>query len=67
MSRSPKPKIGTTVVLYSLGIAFLVIGAIVLLQGLGILSAIPTYVIWTLVLFTVGMAIIAGVKTNMGD
>lgn len=67
MSRSPKPKLGTTVVLYSLGIALVVIAIIILLQGLGILSAIPTYVIWSLVLFTVGIAIIAGVKTNMGD
>lgn len=67
MSRSPKPKLGTTVVLYSLGIALVVIAIIILLQGFGILSAIPTYVIWSLVLFTVGIAIIAGVKTNMGD
>jgi len=67
MSRSPKPKLGTTVVLYSLGIALIVIGVIVMLRGLGILSAIPNYIIWSLVLFTVGIAIIAGVMTNMGD
>lgn len=67
MSRSPKPKIGTTVFLYILGIAFLVTGAIVLLQGLGVLSGIPSYVIWSLILLTVGIAIIAGIKTMTGD
>jgi hypothetical protein len=36
-------------------------------RGLGIFSAIPNYIIWSLVLFIVGIAIIAGVKTNMGD
>ncbi|MGB3510772.1 MAG: hypothetical protein WBA93_16365 [Microcoleaceae cyanobacterium] len=64
MSKSPKSSMGTTVILVTLGLCLVVSAIIVLLQGVGILSSLPTYVIVSIVLLTVGIGIIAGVLSR---
>lgn len=61
MNKPRKSSMGTTVFLSTLGLGLVVIAIIILLQGLGILSSIPSYIIWSLVLLTVGIGIMAGV------
>ncbi|MEB3278955.1 MAG: hypothetical protein VKK42_08570 [Lyngbya sp.] len=62
MSRSPKT--GTKIVLFTVGIALIIIAVIVVLRGLGILSAIPDFIIWALVLLTLGIGIIGGLVSQ---
>lgn len=64
MSHSPNPKTGMTIVLYIFGIALLITAAMILLKGLGILTAVPGYVIWALVLVTIGLGIIGGLQST---
>lgn len=66
MSRSPKPKAGTSIFLFTLGIALIIVAVIILLKGLGILPALPNYVLWALGLLAVGIGIIGGLRT-LGD
>ena len=64
MSRYPSPKTGTKIVLFTMGIALIIIAVIVVLRGLGILSAIPDFIIWALVLLTLGIGIIGGLLSQ---
>ena len=50
MSLYPRPKTGTAVFLYITGLALVTIAVIVILHGSGILSAIPSYIYWALIL-----------------
>lgn len=50
------------IVLYIFGVALIVSAILIVLKGFGILSAIPGFVIWALVLITIGIGILAGVK-----
>lgn len=61
MKRS-KSSTSKRIILYIFGIALILSAIIIVLKGFGILSAIPGFVIWALVLITVGIGILAGVK-----
>lgn len=62
MTRPSNPKTGTAIVLYIFGIALVITAVIVLLKGAGVLAFIPSYVIWALVLLTIGSGIIGGLN-----
>lgn len=53
------PRRAASIFLYIFGILLVITAVVVLLQGLGILSTIPSYVIWALVLFSIGSGILA--------
>lgn len=64
MGRSSNSNLGAKILLYIFGIALVITAVIVLLRGFGILTAIPGYVIWALVLITVGFGIIGGLRST---
>ncbi|MEW5857766.1 MAG: hypothetical protein AB1861_10365 [Cyanobacteriota bacterium] len=64
MSRSPNP--GTAILLYIAGIALVITAIIVVLKGSGVLKQLPDYVIWALVLFTLGAGILGGIRSLGG-
>jgi len=69
MSRYPNPnnpKPGTAILLYTFGIGLIILAAIIILKGLGILPTIPGYVIWALVLLTIGIGLIGGLNIFRG-
>lgn len=58
----PKPQLGITIFLYIFGLTLIVTAIIILLKGFGIVSWIPSYVIWALVLLTIGCGILAAIN-----
>ncbi|MEB3887337.1 hypothetical protein [Lyngbya sp. CCY1209] len=62
MSKKPnEPQLGTTVILYIFGIALVITAIIITLKGLGILDVIPRYIIWALILLSVGLGILSAI------
>lgn len=57
------PNQGITILLYIVGIALVIAALIVVLKGAGVLTQIPNYVIWGLILFAVGAGIISGINS----
>ncbi|MBD2312562.1 hypothetical protein H6G20_12900 [Desertifilum sp. FACHB-1129] len=57
-----QPGTGTTIFLYIFGISLLVTAVIVVLRGTGVVGWIPGYVIWALVLFSIGAGVLAALK-----
>lgn len=53
-----------TIALYTLGILLVIMAILILLKGLGWLTAIPDYVAWALVLLALGIGIIAGLRSS---
>lgn len=63
MNRSPRPKTGTAVFLYTIGLALVTIAVLVILNGMGILSSIPSYVYWALILLVIGCGLLGGINS----
>ena len=62
MSRGPQsPKTGKRIFLYMVGVGLILLALIVVLQGFGVLSSIPGFVIWALVLVAIGISILGGI------
>jgi hypothetical protein len=62
VSKKPnEPQLGTTVILYIFGIALVITAIIITLKGLGILDVIPRYIIWALILLSVGLGILSAI------
>ncbi|MGF1514404.1 MAG: hypothetical protein ACFB5Z_12015 [Elainellaceae cyanobacterium] len=59
---SPNGGENKRIILSIFGMALLIVAVIIVLKGFGILAAIPTFVIWALVLITVGVGILAGLS-----
>ncbi len=57
---SPNGRENKRIILSIFGVALLITAVIIILKGFGVLAAIPTFVIWALVLITVGVGILAG-------
>ncbi|NJK39997.1 MAG: hypothetical protein HC825_05730 [Oscillatoriales cyanobacterium RM1_1_9] len=67
MTRPPhRSNPGITVILSIAGFALVVIAVIILLQGFGLFTVIPDFVIWALVLLVLGLGILAGIR-SLGD
>jgi len=52
------------IILYTCGIGLILAAIIILLKGLGVLSAIPSFVIWALVLVAIGAGILGGISRS---
>ncbi|WP_414530130.1 hypothetical protein [Nodularia chucula] len=63
MNQPPNPEIRRFLYIFgvSIGMALLLTAIIYLLLGIGVINAIPTYVIWAIVLFSIGAGILSGV------
>ena len=58
------PSQTTTILLYIAGIALVITAIILVLKGTGILKQIPEYLIWAIVLFTIGAGILGGLRST---
>jgi hypothetical protein len=50
--------------LYIAGIALVIAAIILVLRGTGLLQQIPQYVIWAIILFTIGAGILGGIRST---
>ncbi|MDM9381939.1 hypothetical protein QUB80_14635 [Chlorogloeopsis sp. ULAP01] len=62
MSQSPNPE--TRRFLYimgvSVGLALLLTAIVYFLLGIGVIKSIPTYIVWAIILFSIGAGILSG-------
>lgn len=58
------PNLVVTIVLYTVGILLVMIAVLILLKGLGLLTTLPDYIIWALVLLALGTGIIGGLRSS---
>jgi|GEM_PF-892858 hypothetical protein len=58
------PSQTTTILLYTAGVALVITAIILVLRGTGVLQQIPPYVIWAIVLFTIGVGILGGIRST---
>ncbi|MBW4557738.1 MAG: hypothetical protein KME59_17740 [Trichormus sp. ATA11-4-KO1] len=66
MNQPPNPE--TRRFLYivgvAVGLAFLMTALVYFLLGIGVIKAISTYVVWAIILFSIGAGILSGVGTR---
>lgn len=53
-----------SIVFYTLGIMLVLLAVLILLKGLGWLTSIPDYAVWALVLFSMGVGLIGGIRSS---
>lgn len=53
-----------TILLYIVGILLVMMAALILLKGVGLVPAIPEYVVWALVLLAIGLGILGGLQKS---
>ena len=58
------PNQGITILLYIAGVALVITAIILVLRGSGLLPQIPEYLIWAIVLFTIGAGILGGIRST---
>jgi hypothetical protein len=58
------PNLAVQIGLYTLGIALVMMAILIILKGLGILTALPDYVAWAMVLFALGGGILSGLQSS---
>jgi hypothetical protein len=58
------PNLVISIVLYILGIMLVLTAVLILLKGLGVVTTLPNYAIWSLVLLSVGMGILGGIRSS---
>ncbi len=61
-NRRPPSQV-TIILLYIAGIALVVTAIILVLRGTGVLKQIPEYLIWAIILFTIGAGILGGIRS----
>lgn len=60
------PNLVISIILYIIGIMLVLTAVLILLKGLGWLTTLPTYAIWAMVLLSVGIGILGGIRSNRG-
>ncbi|WP_421655893.1 hypothetical protein [Leptothermofonsia sp. ETS-13] len=60
------PNLVISIVLYIIGIMLVLTAVLILLKGLGVLTTLPNYAIWALVLLSIGMGILGGIRSSRG-
>jgi hypothetical protein len=60
------PNLVVSILLYIIGIMLVLTAVLILLKGLGWLTTLPTYAIWSLVLLSVGVGILGGIRSSRG-
>lgn len=63
MSGSPN-NVGISILLYIIGIMLVLTAVLIVLKGIGVLTTLPNYVIWALLLLSVGMGILGGLRNS---
>ena len=63
MSNPRKSDTTVTILLSVAGTALVAVAVIILLKGFGVIAAVPSFVIWALVLLILGLGILAGLRT----
>ncbi|MBW4690644.1 MAG: hypothetical protein KME27_02630 [Lyngbya sp. HA4199-MV5] len=62
--RSGPNNVGIAIFLYIIGIMLVLMAVLIVLKGLGVLTTLPNYVIWALLLLSVGMGILGGLRSS---
>ena len=63
MSGSPN-NVGISIILYVIGIMLVLTAVLIVLKGIGVLTTLPNYVIWALLLLSLGIGIIGGLRNS---
>lgn len=63
---SGSPNLGISIALYIVGILLVVTAILILLKGLGLLTTLPNDIIVALVLLSIGVGIIGGIRSSRG-
>jgi len=63
VSGSPN-NVGISIILYIIGVMLVLTAVLIVLKGVGILTTLPNYVIWALLLLSVGMGILGGLRSS---
>lgn len=63
---SGTPNLGISILLYIVGVLLVTIAVLILLKGLGLLTTLPNDIIWALVLLSIGVGIIGGIRSTRG-
>jgi hypothetical protein len=63
VSGSPN-NVGISIILYIIGIMLVLTAVLIVLKGIGVLTTLPNYVIWALLLLSVGMGILGGLRNS---
>lgn len=61
---SGQNNVGITILLYIIGIMLVLMAVLIVLKGLGVMTTLPNYVIWALLLLSVGMGILGGLRSG---
>ncbi|MFN6566480.1 hypothetical protein A6770_03055 [Nostoc minutum NIES-26] len=66
MSQSPNPQARKLlyIVGVALGLALLLTALIYFLLGIGVIKSVSTYVVWAIILFSIGAGLLSGVGTR---
>lgn len=63
---SGTPNLGISIILYIVGVLLVTIAVLILLKGVGLLTTLPNDIIWALVLLSIGVGIIGGIRSTRG-
>lgn len=63
---SGSPNLGISIALYTVGILMVVTAVLILLKALGLLTTLSNDVIVALIMLSVGIGIISGIRSNRG-
>lgn len=63
---SGSPNLGISIALYVVGILLVVTALLILLKALGLLTTLPNDVIVALVLLSIGVGILGGIRNSRG-
>lgn len=58
------PNLAITILLYIMGTLLIILAVLLLLKAFGVLATIPQTAMWALVLLSVGVGILAGLRTR---
>lgn len=60
------PNLGISIVLYIVGVMLVLTAVLILLKGLGLLTTLPNDIIVALILLSIGVGILGGIRTSRG-
>lgn len=65
MARFYRPRTGSSIALYIVGVALCVAAVLIILNGIGVLSSIPGYVYGAIALVVLGTGILSGLNRSV--
>jgi VIT1/CCC1 family predicted Fe2+/Mn2+ transporter len=63
VSGSPN-NVGISIILYIIGVMLVLTAVLIVLKGLGVLTTLPNYAIWAMLLLAAGIGILGGLRNS---